>query len=318
MLDRPRHEEKVAEIREVGARIRFISDGDVSAALFAVSADAGVDLLWGIGGTPEGVISAAAIKCIGGQLLGKLWPRDEDERQAALDAGYDLDETLDVDRLVSGQDVFFAATGVTDGELLQGVRYSRGKATTESLVMRSRSGTVRTVSAPPRPGEAARGDRRPVRVAPPVVPEDEPKVLVAGATGYIGGLLARKLREDDVAVRCLVRDPAKAGELERIGCEIVRGDVLEAETPPAGARGDRGGLLPRPLDGARRRGRLRRPRRARRRPTSARPRRPPGSSASSTSAGSANRAPSTCAAANTPPRSSSARACRSPTFAPPP
>ena len=96
MLDRPRHEEQAAEIRETGARIRFISDGDVSAALFAVSADAGVDLLWGIGGTPEGVISAAAIKCIGGQLLGRLWPRDDAERQAAIDAGYDLDEVLDV------------------------------------------------------------------------------------------------------------------------------------------------------------------------------------------------------------------------------
>jgi fructose-1,6-bisphosphatase II len=147
MLDRPRHEEMVKQVREVGARIRFISDGDVSAALFAVSADAGVDLLWGIGGTPEGVLSAAAIKCLGGQLLGRLWPRDADERQAAIDAGYDLDEVLDADRLVSGQDVFFAATGVTDGELLQGVRYVRGKATTESLVMRSRSGTVRTVTA---------------------------------------------------------------------------------------------------------------------------------------------------------------------------
>jgi fructose-1,6-bisphosphatase II len=148
MLDRPRHEEGVAELREAGARIRFISDGDVSAALFAVSAEAGgVDLLWGIGGTPEGVLSAAAIKCLGGQLLGRLWPRDDDERQAASDAGYDLDEVLDVERLVSGQDVFFAATGVTDGELLQGVRFRGGKATTESLVMRSRSGTVRTVSA---------------------------------------------------------------------------------------------------------------------------------------------------------------------------
>ncbi len=148
MLDRPRHEQAVAEIRETGARVRLISDGDVSAALFAVSAEAGVDLLWGIGGTPEGVISAAAIKCLGGQLLAKLWPRDDDEREAALAAGYDLDETLDVDRLVAGDDVFFAATGVTDGELLQGVRYTRGgKATTESLVMRSRSGTVRTVHA---------------------------------------------------------------------------------------------------------------------------------------------------------------------------
>ena len=147
MLDRPRHEEAVAEIREVGARIRFISDGDVSAALFAVTGEGGVDLLWGIGGTPEGVLSAAAIKCLGGQLLGRLWPRNDDERQAAIDAGYDLDEVLDVDRLVSGDDVFFAATGVTDGELLQGVRYARGKARTESLVMRSRSGTVRRVSA---------------------------------------------------------------------------------------------------------------------------------------------------------------------------
>ena len=147
ILDRPRHEQGVAAIREAGARIRFISDGDVSAALFAVTGEGGVDLLWGIGGTPEGVISAAAIKCLGGQLLAKLWPRDDDERQAALDAGYDLERTLDADALVAGEDVFFAATGVTDGDLLQGVRYRGGKASTESLVMRSRSGTVRTVSA---------------------------------------------------------------------------------------------------------------------------------------------------------------------------
>jgi fructose-1,6-bisphosphatase II len=148
MLDRPRHEEQVEKIREVGARIRFITDGDVSAALFAVSKGTGVDLLWGIGGTPEGVLSAAAIKCLGGELLGRLWPRDDDERQAAIDAGYDLDEVLNADRLVAGNDVFFAATGVTDGDLLQGVRYlDDGHATTESLVMRSRSGTVRTVQA---------------------------------------------------------------------------------------------------------------------------------------------------------------------------
>jgi fructose-1,6-bisphosphatase II len=148
ILDRPRHEEMVERLRESGARIRFITDGDVSAALFAVSGGTGVDLLWGIGGTPEGVLSAAAIKCLGGQLLGRLWPRDDDERQAAIDAGYDLDEVLDVDRLIAGNDVFFAATGVTDGELLQGVRYpGGGKASTESLVMRSRSGTVRTVQA---------------------------------------------------------------------------------------------------------------------------------------------------------------------------
>ena len=148
MLDRPRHEEAMAEVREAGARIRLITDGDVSAALFAVSRQTGVDLLWGIGGTPEGVISAAAIKCLGGQMLGRLWPRDEDERKAAVGAGYDLDEVLDVDRLVSGDDVFFAATGVTDGELLQGVRYpATGQASTESLVTRSRSSTVRTVQA---------------------------------------------------------------------------------------------------------------------------------------------------------------------------
>jgi fructose-1,6-bisphosphatase II len=148
MLDRERHAEKADEIREAGARIRFITDGDVSAALFAVSERTGVDLLWGIGGTPEGVISACAIKCLGGQMLGRLWPRDDAERQAALDAGYDLDEVLDVDRLCSGDDVFFAATGVTDGELLQGVRYpASGQASTESLVTRSRSSTVRTVQA---------------------------------------------------------------------------------------------------------------------------------------------------------------------------
>ena len=148
MLDRERHAEAVEQIREVGARIRFISDGDVSAALFAVSRDTGVDLLWGIGGTPEGVLSAAAIKCLGGRILGRLWPRDDDERKAAVDAGYDLERVLDTSDLVRGDDVFFAGTGVTDGELLQGVAYvGDGHATTESLVMRSRSGTVREVKA---------------------------------------------------------------------------------------------------------------------------------------------------------------------------
>src|SRR5215218_6272344 len=123
MLDRPRHEEAMAEIREVGARIRLIPHGDVSAALVAVTQGSPVDLLWGIGGTPEGVLAAAAIKCVGGQILGRLWPRDDDERRAALDAGYDLEEVLDTGRLVSGENVFFAATGVTDGELLDGVTY---------------------------------------------------------------------------------------------------------------------------------------------------------------------------------------------------
>jgi fructose-1,6-bisphosphatase II len=148
MLDRERHHEAMAQVREAGARVRLILDGDVSAALLSVSENSPVDLLWGIGGTPEGVISAAAIKCIGGQLLGRLWPRSDEERRAALDAGYDLERVLTADDLVAGEDVFFSATGVTDGDVLQGVRYQGGRgATTESLVMRSRSGTVRRISA---------------------------------------------------------------------------------------------------------------------------------------------------------------------------
>jgi fructose-1,6-bisphosphatase II len=139
MLKRDRHKDAVAEIRRAGARIRFISHGDVP--------ESPVDLLWGIGGTPEGVISAASIKCMGGQMLGRLWPRNDEERQAIAAAGYDLDEVLDVNRLVAGNDVFFAATGVTDGDVLDGVHYTATGATTESLVMRSRSGTVRRVSA---------------------------------------------------------------------------------------------------------------------------------------------------------------------------
>ena len=135
------------EVREAGARIRLISDGDVSAAMLAVSDRSPVDLLWGIGGTPEGVLSAAALKSMGGQLLGRLWPRDDGERQAAIDGGYDLDRVLTADDLCSGDDVFFSATGVTDGDVLQGVRYRGPGATTESLVMRSRSGTVRRVHA---------------------------------------------------------------------------------------------------------------------------------------------------------------------------
>jgi fructose-1,6-bisphosphatase II len=148
MLDRERHHEAMRQVREAGARVRLILDGDVSAALLAVSENSPVDLLWGIGGTPEGVISAAAIKCIGGQLLGRLWPRGDEEREAAVAAGYDLAKVLTCDDLVAGEDVFFSATGVTDGDVLQGVRYQGDRgATTESLVMRSRSGTVRRVSA---------------------------------------------------------------------------------------------------------------------------------------------------------------------------
>jgi fructose-1,6-bisphosphatase II len=148
MLDRPRHEQAVETLRDVGASIRFISDGDVAAALLAVSPNTGIDLLWGVGGTPEGVLSAAAIKCLGGRILGRLWPRDDDERKAAEDAGYELERVLDTEDLVGGEDVFFAATGVTDGDLLDGVRVTDdGHASTESLVMRSRSGTVRKVQA---------------------------------------------------------------------------------------------------------------------------------------------------------------------------
>ena len=148
MLDRERHRDAMGQVREAGARVRLITDGDVSASMLAVSDNSPVDLLWGIGGTPEGVISAAAIKCIGGQLLGRLWPRTDEERDAAVAAGYNLDEVLTGDDLVQGENAFFSATGVTDGDVLEGVRYQGDRgATTESLVMRSRSGTVRRVHA---------------------------------------------------------------------------------------------------------------------------------------------------------------------------
>jgi fructose-1,6-bisphosphatase II len=146
-LDRPRHEQRIKEIRDAGARVRLIVDGDVSASQLAVSDRSPVTLLWGIGGTPEGVISAAAIKAIGGGLVGRLWPRDDDERKAALDGGYDLDKQHTQDDLVRGGDCFFSATGVTDGDVLQGVRYHGTTASTESIVMRSRTGTVRRVHA---------------------------------------------------------------------------------------------------------------------------------------------------------------------------
>jgi fructose-1,6-bisphosphatase II len=148
VLDRPRHADGIDAIRKAGGRVQLITDGDVSGALNAVSPDRKADFLWGIGGTPEGVITAAAVKCIGGALVGRLWPRDDAERQAALDAGYDLERVLTHDDLVRGEDVFFSATGVTDGDVLQGVRYEgvRG-ASTESLVMRSRSGTVRRIQS---------------------------------------------------------------------------------------------------------------------------------------------------------------------------
>ena len=148
VLDRPRHEEGIRAIRAAGARVRLLTDGDVAGALLAVARDRPVDLLWGIGGTPEGVISASAIKCYGGAMIGRLWPRDDEERRAAQDAGYDVTRVLTHDDLVRGDNVFFSATGVTDGDVLQGVRYEGAHgATTESLVMRSRSGTVRRLQS---------------------------------------------------------------------------------------------------------------------------------------------------------------------------
>jgi fructose-1,6-bisphosphatase II len=147
ILDRPRHEGIIKECREAGARIRLIPDGDIAGAISVAWRSSGTDVLFGIGGTPEGVTAACALKCLGGQILGRLWPRNEHERRAALDAGYDLSQVLTIDDLVSGDDVFFAATGVTDGELLRGVRYWADGAGTESVVMRSKSGTVRIINA---------------------------------------------------------------------------------------------------------------------------------------------------------------------------
>ena len=147
ILDRPRHADLIAEVRDSGARIRLIPDGDVAGAISTAWPDSGTDILFGIGGTPEGVISAAALKCMGGDMQGKLWPRNDEERDAALAADYDLDQVLDLDTLVRSENCFFAATGITDGELLKGVHYDSRGAYTQSLVMRSYSGTVRLVNA---------------------------------------------------------------------------------------------------------------------------------------------------------------------------
>ena len=149
LLDRPRHSGLVDEIRATGARIKFITDGDVAGGISAARPNSGVDLLLGIGGTPEGIITACAIKAMGGTIQGRLWPTDDEERQKAIDAGHNLDpdHVLTTDTLVTGDDCFFVATGITDGELLRGVRYRAGGCVTESLVMRSRSGTIRTITS---------------------------------------------------------------------------------------------------------------------------------------------------------------------------
>ena len=147
ILDRPRHADLIKEVRAAGARIRLISDGDVAGAISTAWPESGADVLFGIGGTPEGVIAAAALKCMGGAMQGRLWPRTDDERKLALDAGYDLSAVLTIDDLVKGDNCFFAATGITDGDLLRGVHYDRRGASTQSLVMRSKSGTVRRIDA---------------------------------------------------------------------------------------------------------------------------------------------------------------------------
>jgi fructose-1,6-bisphosphatase II len=147
ILDRTRHEGLVREVREAGARIHFISDGDVAGAISAAREKTGVDMLLGIGGTPEGIIAACAMKCLGGEIQAKLWPQTDDERQRALDAGLDLDQVLTTNDLVRGDNVFFCATGVTDGDLLRGVHYRSGGASTQSLVMRSKSGTIRQIDS---------------------------------------------------------------------------------------------------------------------------------------------------------------------------
>jgi fructose-1,6-bisphosphatase II len=147
ILDRPRHDALISEVRATGARIRLITDGDVAGAIATGWPGAGTDILFGIGGTPEGVLAAAALKCMGGEIQGRLYPRNDDERTAAIDAGYDLEAVLMTDDLVQGNNCFFAATGITDGELLRCVQYHEFGATTQSLVMRSKSGTLRKIDA---------------------------------------------------------------------------------------------------------------------------------------------------------------------------
>jgi len=147
ILDRPRHEKLAQEIRDAGARIKYITDGDVAGAVMAAREGTGVDLLMGIGGTPEGIIAACAMKCLGGVIQGRLYPRNDDERQKAIQAGHDLDRVLTTNELVTGDEVFFAATGITDGELLRGVRYSGVRMTSNSIVMRGRSRTIRLIDS---------------------------------------------------------------------------------------------------------------------------------------------------------------------------
>jgi fructose-1,6-bisphosphatase II len=147
VLDRPRHDQLSKEIREAGARIKFITDGDVAGAVMAARDDTGVDLLMGIGGTPEGIIAACAMKCLGGEIQGRLWARNEDEHRALAERGLSASQVLTTDELVRGDNCFFAATGITDGELLKGVRFDRRVVRSQSIVMRSRSKTIRIINS---------------------------------------------------------------------------------------------------------------------------------------------------------------------------
>jgi fructose-1,6-bisphosphatase II len=214
ILDRPRHEGIVKEIRETGARIKFISDGDVAGSIMAVREGTGVDLLMGIGGTPEGIISACAIKCLGGVIQGKLWPKDAEERQRAIDAGHDLDRVLSTNDLVSGDNVFFVATGITDGELLRGVRYRAETATTSSLVMRSKSGTIRQIDSTHRLSKLL-----PCAVGAPLLVRRRPSVQSAAPLG-----LSRRRR-------CAGRSRRPSSAPPRAACA---GPVRHAARPPSG------------------------------------------------------------------------------------
>jgi fructose-1,6-bisphosphatase II len=147
ILDRPRHSELVNEVRKTGARINFISDGDIAGAIGAAREGSDIDVLMGIGGTPEGITAACALRCMGGAMQAKLWPRDDAEREKALAAGHDLDRVLSTEDLVTGENIFFCATGVTTGDLVRGVRYRSGSAYTQSIVMRSKSGTIRVIDS---------------------------------------------------------------------------------------------------------------------------------------------------------------------------
>ncbi|MFT3899422.1 MAG: class II fructose-bisphosphatase [Gordonia sp. (in: high G+C Gram-positive bacteria)] len=147
VLDRPRHADLIAQIRKAGAKVRLISDGDVAGAISAADDASSVDMLMGVGGTPEGIITAVAMKCMGGEIQGKLWPRNDEEKAKAIAAGHDLDQVLTTDILVRGENTFFAATGVTNGDMLRGVSYRANGATTRSMVMRSKSGTIRRIES---------------------------------------------------------------------------------------------------------------------------------------------------------------------------